>query len=66
MLENLLEKFYFILFFMSLLNVIRHVWNIFLLIKDVDKPNKYEISNRELIFLGLSISYILTTVITIL
>jgi len=53
-----------LLFFMSLLNIVRHLFNIYRIIREEDRPNKYEISKTELIFVGLSVSYILTIIFT--
>ena len=61
MLESLINKVLFVLFFISILNVVRHGWKIFMRLRDTDLPNKYELTKTELIFLGLSIAYIFTT-----
>jgi len=64
MVESLLNKVLFVLFFMSILNVLRHTWKVFMILRNDDVPNKYELSKQELIFLGLSIAYLFTTVFT--
>jgi hypothetical protein len=64
MVESLLNKVLFVLFFMSILNILRHVWKVFMILRNDNIPNKYELSKRELIFLGISVSYILTTIFT--
>jgi hypothetical protein len=64
MITSLINKVLFILFFLSLLNVIRHGWKIFMQLRDTDLPNKYELTKSELIFLGLSVAYLLTTIFT--
>jgi hypothetical protein len=33
-------------------------------LRDTDLPNKYELTKSELIFLGLSVAYLLTTIFT--
>lgn len=62
--ESLLNKILFMLFFMSVFNVLRHGWKILTILRDDKIPNKYELSKIELIFLGLSIAYIFTTIFT--
>lgn len=47
---------------MAVLHCLRHIWNIINKLRD-DKPNKYEISNKERFLLGLSISYIIVSII---
>lgn len=64
MIESFSNKILFVLFFISFLNVGRHVWKIFMMLRNQDLPNKYELSKRELVLLGISVSYILTTIFT--
>jgi len=64
MIEFLLHKVLYIIFFLSVLNVLRHGWKIFMRLRDEDLPNKYELSKTELIFLGLSVAYIISTIFT--
>jgi len=64
LIATLLNKILILIFFMSLLNLVKHVWNIFMVLRNEDVPNKYELSKRELIFLGISVAYILTTIFT--
>jgi hypothetical protein len=64
MVESLLNKVLFVLFFMSILNILRHVWKVFMILRNDNIPNKYELSKQELIFLGLSIGYLFTTIFT--
>jgi hypothetical protein len=64
MIESLLNKVLFVLFFMSILNILRHVWKVFTILRNDNIPNKYELSKQELIFLGLSIAYLFTTIFT--
>lgn len=48
---------------MSTLNILNHVWRVVKRLRE-DLPDKYELSKTELIFLGLSISFVLTTMFT--
>jgi hypothetical protein len=64
LIATLLNKILILIFFMSILNLVKHVWNIFMVLRNEDVPNKYELSKRELIFLGISVAYILTTIFT--
>jgi len=64
MIESLLNKVLFVLFFMSILNILRHIWKVFTILRNDDVPNKYELSKQELIFLGLSVAYLFTTIFT--
>jgi hypothetical protein len=61
--EFLLNKVLLITFILSVFNCLKHVWGLVMgLIEDV--PSKYEISGRERFLLGLSISYIITSIFT--
>jgi hypothetical protein len=64
MTESLLNKILFTFFFFCVINVIRHGWRIVLRLIDSDIPNKYELNKQELIFLGISIAYLATTIFT--
>lgn len=64
MLTSLLNKVLFLLFFMACFNIVRHVWKVFLRLREEDLPKKYELPKNELIFLGISVAYILTTLFT--
>jgi hypothetical protein len=64
MIESMSNKVLYVLFFMSILNILRHAWKVFMILRNDDVPNKYELSKQELIFLGLSIAYLFTTVFT--
>jgi hypothetical protein len=64
MIEILVNKTLFVLFFISILNILRHLWKVFSILRNDDVPNKYELSKQELIFLGLSVAYVLTTIFT--
>lgn len=58
MVETILNKIMYILFFLSLLNVIRHT---FLFTIKVTDSKKYELDRYTLFYLGLSISMLLTS-----
>ena len=64
MIESLLNKGLFIIFFLSIFNILRHGWKIFMTLRDSDVPNKYELTKTELIFLGISIAYLFSTIFT--
>lgn len=60
---ELLEKGLYLIFFISVLNIIRHG---FLFFRNILKkePGKYEITKQGLIYLGVSIGIFLTLIIT--
>jgi hypothetical protein len=60
MVQIILNKIVFILFFMSLLNVIRHS---FLFTINLIDSKKYVLERDTLFYLGLSISMLLTSII---
>jgi len=62
MVESLLNKVLFIIFFLSILNVLRHGWKIFMRLRDEKVPNKYELAKVELVLLGLSVAYLISTI----
>ena len=64
MIESLLNKGLFVIFFLSIFNILRHGWKIFMILRDDGLPNKYELSKTELIFLGLSLAYLVSTIFT--
>jgi len=64
MLESLLNKVLFLFFFLACFNIVRHIWKVFLRLREEDVPKKYELSKNELIFLGISVAYVLTTLFT--
>jgi hypothetical protein len=64
MITALINKLLFIVFFMSVLNILRHSTEIVRRLMFEDTPEKYIISNKERIILGLSIAYFLTTIFT--
>lgn len=61
--EFLLNKVLLIIFIMSALNCLKHVWVLLNGLRE-DIPSKYVISSSERFLLGLSIAYIITTVFT--
>lgn len=61
MITIVVNKIMFILFFLSLVNVVRH--SLLFLIKISDQE-KYRVSNTTLFYLGLSISMLLTSIFT--
>ena len=64
MLLDTLNKILMILFFMSCLNTVRHVYYfIQAWVKTTEElPTKYILSKQSLFLLGVSISYILTAI----
>jgi hypothetical protein len=63
MIESLINKVFFLIFFMCVFNIVRHVWEIIRRLKADDGwKKKYEISTLELTLLILSISYLLSTI----
>lgn len=58
---QLLDKTLYVVFFMSLFNVIRHG---FLFYRHISKPDfeKYAIKPKEMLFLGLSLAFIITVI----
>lgn len=66
MLIDILNKFLFLLMFLSILNVVRHG---FFLVgsfvkSDEENPQKFRLEPKQLVLLGLSIAYILTIIFT--
>lgn len=49
---------------MSGLNIVRHIFKIIKILREENVPNTYKLDTTQIIFLGLSISYILTTILT--
>jgi hypothetical protein len=66
MIELLLNKVLMVLFFVSILNVVRHGYYFIqaIITSTEELPIKYVISKNYLILLGLSISYILSVIFT--
>lgn len=59
----IIEKISFFLFFLSILNILKHGFNFILELRR-EQPEKISLSKRELVFLGFSIAYILTIIFT--
>ncbi len=59
----IIEKISFFLFFLSILNILKHSFNFILELRR-EQPEKISLSKRELVFLGFSIAYILTIIFT--
>ena len=66
MLLDTLNKLLMVLFFMSLLNTVRHTYYFIQtwFTSTEETPVKYKITNKSLFLLGVSIAYILTVIIT--
>jgi hypothetical protein len=63
MIESLVNKVFFLIFFMSILNIVRHVWEIIRRLRAEDGwKQKYEITTLDLVLLLLSVSYLLSTI----
>ncbi len=61
--EFLLNKILLTILILCVLNCLKHTWSLLNGFME-EIPNKYEISTRERFLLGLSISYIITTIFT--
>jgi hypothetical protein len=66
MLIEILNKIFYILFFLSSLNVIRTVFFLIgsFIKSDDEQPQKFRLSSMQLLLLGLSIAYIITSLFT--
>ena len=66
MIEILLNKLFIVLFFVSLLNTLRHTYYFIqaMVTSTEEQPIKYVIPKTSLILLGLSIAYILSSIFT--
>lgn len=65
-LHALLNKVLVVLFFMACLNTFRHAYYLLgaYIQSTPDEPRKYFLSDKALIFLGISIGYILSVIFT--
>jgi len=61
---DIINKILFLTLFMSIFNVGRHIWLMIKIVREEDVPNTYTLPSRDLILLGLSVEYILTTMFT--
>jgi hypothetical protein len=59
----ILNKVLLTIFMLSVLNCVKHLWNIINGLRE-ESPSRYVISNNERFLLGLSVSYIITMLIT--
>jgi hypothetical protein len=59
----ILNKIFLVIFLMCSLNCLSHLWNMIMRLKE-ELPNKYQVTKGERFLLGLSISYIITTMFT--
>jgi hypothetical protein len=61
-----LNKVLIVLFFMSILNILRHAYYFIqaIVTSSEELPIKYVVSKNSLILLGLSISYVLSVIFT--
>lgn len=66
MLLELIDKGLFVLFFLSCLTVLRHGYFLgqAFLTSTEEEPKKYRVTPIGLVFLGLSIAFILTSIFT--
>ena len=60
MMIDILNKLFLFLFFLAILNVVR---NGFFLIRSVKQEERFSLDKNRLLFLGISISYILLMII---
>jgi hypothetical protein len=65
MLQDILNKIFLILFFMSISNVIRHMYYFIQawVKSNGDRPEKYVITNNSLWVLSMSLAYVITSII---
>lgn len=61
--ELLLNKVFFIIFCMCVLNVGSHIFEVIKRVRQ-ESPEKYVIPKRGKVLLGLAISFIITSIIT--
>ena len=57
MIELLIDKLLLILFIFSILNIIRNIWFV---LETYKRKSKFQITQKSLILLGISISYFFT------
>jgi hypothetical protein len=57
------SKIMFFVFFMSSLNILRHIWKILIELRK-EEPQKVQYTKTDIVLLGCSVSYILTTLFT--
>jgi hypothetical protein len=59
---GLINKTLFVGLILSILVILRHIFLFYRNIVDIE-PKKYTLTHKELIYLGLSVSYIITCII---
>ena len=59
----ILNKILLVIFLMCLLNCSKHIWSMIMRLRE-ELPSKYQVTTSERFLLGLSISYIITTIFT--
>jgi hypothetical protein len=66
MLIDIINRILFVLFFMSCLTTIRHAYYFIqaFFTSTEEQPVKYRVSKTSLIFLGVSIAYIISVIFT--
>ena len=65
MVIEIINKVLTILFVLSLTNIVRHLFfTVLAWTKKIDENGKYILTERGLLFLGLSIAYVITGIIT--
>lgn len=62
LIKLILTKGYFLIFFLSCFNVLRHVINLVIELQKED--GRYVLDKKELIYLGISLAIIFTTIFT--
>lgn len=65
---ELLYDFYMLVFFMSLLNVIRHGYYLVQawIASTEEQPIKYRMENKSLWILSFSLAYVITTIVNLI
>jgi hypothetical protein len=65
---ELLYDFYMLVFFMSLLNVIRHGYYLIQawISSTEEQPIKYRMENKSLWILSFSLAYVITTIVNLI
>jgi len=66
MITDLINKILITMFFLAFLNVLRHGYYFIqsVLSSNEENPNKYKLQTKPLLFLGVSIAYVLTVIFT--
>jgi Ni,Fe-hydrogenase I cytochrome b subunit len=66
MLIDILNKLFFVLFFLSIVNIVRTGFFLIgsFIKSDSEKPEKFRLTVRQLFLLGVSIAYVFSTLIT--